>query len=84
MSLYHKLNEILDKSDNETIYDLYDCGYKFNLNHFRNTTSHLTLLGNVNSIIKIACNGSRLLAINDRGELYAWGYNYHGQLGLGD
>jgi len=84
MSLYYKTNEILNKFDNETIYDLYACGYKLNLNGFPDTSQLTLLLGSVNNVIKIACGIFHSLAINNRGELYSWGYNDCGQLVLCD
>jgi alpha-tubulin suppressor-like RCC1 family protein len=33
---------------------------------------------------KIAAGASHSLALDNQGKLYAWGYNYYGQLGLGD
>lgn len=35
-------------------------------------------------IKKIACGSTHVLAVNDVCELYVWGYNVTGALGLGD
>lgn len=35
-------------------------------------------------VIKIACGLWHALILNDCGDIYCWGWNKHGQLGLGD
>ena len=35
-------------------------------------------------IIQISCGGSHMVALTDKGEVYSWGDNMCGQLGLGD
>lgn len=34
-------------------------------------------------IVQIACGDKHSLALSDGGDIYVWGYNYYGQLGLG-
>jgi E3 ubiquitin-protein ligase HERC3 len=35
-------------------------------------------------IVEVSAGGSHSLALSDRGAVYAWGSNAHGQLGVGD
>jgi len=37
-----------------------------------------------NRIAKVACGASHVLALDSSGNLFAWGLNLKGQLGLGD
>lgn len=50
------------------------------------TFSNPTQIPDMNEIIirKIICGSSHVLAINDVGKLFSWGFNDFGQLGLGD
>eukprot|EP00299_Pterocystis_sp_00344_P015996 c8002_g1_i4.p1 GENE.c8002_g1_i4~~c8002_g1_i4.p1 ORF type:complete len:245 (+),score=48.93 c8002_g1_i4:636-1370(+) len=51
------------------------------------TESYVTIPNLVSSllgvrIVKIACGAHHSVAVSDKGQLYAWGCNAHGQLGL--
>jgi alpha-tubulin suppressor-like RCC1 family protein len=51
-------------------------------NHNRNTYTKLE--HNLGKINNIYCGSKHNIILNDNNELYVCGYNYHGQLGLGD
>ena len=70
--------------------ELYYCGHS---NDFTTTFTELTRIGSASNWISVSSsiraseigeNRGHQFAINSFGELYSWGYNGSGQLGLGD
>jgi alpha-tubulin suppressor-like RCC1 family protein len=70
--------------------ELYYCGYS---NDFTTQLTELTRIGSASNWVSISSsikthgmgqNNGHQFAINSLGELYSWGYNGSGQLGLGD
>ena len=50
-----------------------------------NSDSHITLVNTrLNNVKTIACGGFHNLALTNTNEIYSWGWNENGQLGLGD
>jgi alpha-tubulin suppressor-like RCC1 family protein len=39
---------------------------------------------NLISFLKVACGGKHSIVVTANGEVYTWGWNWHGQLGHGD
>ena len=69
--------------------ELYYCGYS---NDYTTTFTELTRIGSASNWISVSSSIRQVMvqedghqfAINSLGELYSWGYNGSGQLGLGD
>lgn len=68
---------------------LYACGYGSQGNIGTGTTSHQYIpvrCGALENIVDVGVSGLpyTIYAVGDGGSLWVWGYNAHGQLGLGD
>jgi alpha-tubulin suppressor-like RCC1 family protein len=46
--------------------------------------TEITLVRDLVSIVDVFCGDYYSMALNQQGQLYSWGQNYHGELGLGD
>jgi RCC1 and BTB domain-containing protein len=69
--------------------ELYGFGYNYfgqiGCGNNSNQLTPIKIIGfNSEKIVSIACGGYHSLVLTDEGQVYSWGYNSHGQLGLGN